>query len=189
MSVPELPDFEQCLRLGQGALDAAELAECHGVLCGVLAVSPQAGADDFMRQLHALQLLDQPGEPVRSMFDALFRATVAQLDDEEMGFRLWLPDDDEPLEERTEALGRWCTGLLAGLAAQGDLEGLSGEAGEAVRDLEQIARAGLSAGGEAEAPAREDDERAFAEITEYVRVVAMMLREDFRGPEQDDPIH
>lgn len=189
MSVPQLPDFEESLRLGQGTLDAAELAECHGVLCGLLAVSPQAGADDFFRQLHVLQLLDHPGEPLRGIFDELFRATVAQLDDEEMGFRLWLPEDREPLEDRAEALARWCTGLLAGLAAQGDLEGLSGEAGEAIRDLEQIARAGLSTGGQADAKAREADERAFVEIAEYVRVVAMMLREDFRGPEQGDAIH
>lgn len=189
MSVPQLPDFEESLRLGQGVLDAAELAECHGVLCGVLAVSPQAGVDDYFRHLHILQLLDQPGEPLRGLLEDLFRATVAQLDDEEMGFRLWLPDDREPLEERTEALARWCTGLLAGLAAHGDVEGLSGEAGEAVRDLEQIARAGLSTGGEADSKAREADERAFTEIAEYVRVVAMMLREDFRGPDESDAIH
>lgn len=189
MSVPQLPDFEDSLRLGQGALDAADLAECHGVLCGLLAVSPQAGADDYVTQLHALQLVDQPASPVRGMLDELFRATLAQIDDEEMGFRLWLPEDHEPLEERTEALARWCTGILAGLATQGDVQGLEGEAAEAVRDLEQIARAGLSAGGDADSETREDDERAFAEVTEYVRVVAMMLREDFRGPEQGEPIH
>jgi uncharacterized protein YgfB (UPF0149 family) len=189
MSDPQLPDFEHSLRLGNGRLDAAELAECHGVLCGFLAISPQAGADDYIAQLFALQLVDQPDEVLRVMLDDLFRATVAQLDDEEMGFRLWLPDDSEPLEERTEALARWCTGLLAGLAIQGNIDTLTGEVAEAVGDLEQIARAGLSAGGEAEHESREEDERAFAEISEYVRVVAMMLREDFRGPEQGESLH
>lgn len=189
MGVPQLPDFEHSLRLGQGILDAAELAECHGVLCGFLAVSPQAGVEDFLGQLHALQLLDHPGQPLRAMLEELFAATVAQLEDEEMGFRLWLPDDREPLEERTEALARWCTGLLAGLASQGDLGALSGEAGEAVKDLEQIARAGLSAGGDGGAEARENDERAFTEIAEYVRVVTLMLREDFRGPDEGEALH
>lgn len=189
MSLPQLPDFEHSLALGQGILDSAELAECHGVLCGVLSVSPQAGTDDFIAQLRALQLLDQPGEALRMCFGELLTATVAQLDDEEMRFRLWLPDDDEPLEERTEALSRWCTGLLAGLATQSNLDGLSGEAEEAVRDLEQIARAGLSAGQEGDAEAREADEQAYTEIAEYVRVVTIMLREDFRGPEQGEPIH
>ena len=189
MAIPQLPDFEYSLRLAQGQVDAAELAECHGLLCGFLAVNPQAGADDFIRQLQHLQLVDQPGAGLQALLRDLHAATAAQLDDEEMRFRLWLPDDSEPLEERTEALARWCTGLLAGLAAQGDLKGLAGEAGEAVRDLEQIARAGLSAGGEEDASAREDDERAFTEISEYVRVVAMMLREDFRGPDAGEAVH
>ncbi len=30
---------------------------------------------------------------------------------------------------------------------------------------------------------------AFAEIVEYVRVVALMMQEDFRGPAQHDAIH
>lgn len=189
MGSRELPDFEYSLRLGQGSLDAAELAECHGVLCGLLTVSRQAGAEDFFRELRELRLLDQPREAIRATLEDLFQATEAQLEDEEMGFRLWLPNDREPLEERTEALARWCTGLLAGLASQGDLDSLSGEAGEAVRDLEQIARAGLSVGGEADNEAMEEEERAFAEVSEYVRVVAMMLREDFRGPGQDEAVH
>ena len=189
MSIPQLPDFEHSLRLGQGSFDAAELAECHGVLCGLLAVSPQAGTDDFVRELGALQLIEQPDEAIRAMLKELLHATSAQLTDEEMGFRLWLPNDREPLEDRTEALARWCTGLLAGMATQGNLQALSGEASEAVRDLEQIARAGLSAGGEAGSEAREEDEQAFVEIAEYVRVVVLMLREDFRGPEQGEAIH
>jgi len=189
MSIPQLPDFEQSLHLGEGSFDAAELAECHGVLCGLLAVSPQAGTDDFVRELGTLQLIEQPGEPVRKMLGELMHATCAQLEDEELGFRLWLPHDREPLEDRTEALARWCTGLLAGIATQGDLQALSGEASEAVRDLEQIARAGLSAGGEADSEAREEDEQALVEIAEYVRVVALMLREDFRGPEHGEAIH
>ncbi|HKJ18014.1 MAG TPA: UPF0149 family protein [Xanthomonadales bacterium] len=189
MNNPQLPDFENSLRIGQGQLDAAELAECHGVLCGFLAISPQAGPSDYMTQLDSLQLVDQPDEALRLVLDELFSSTVAQLEDDEYGFRLWLPDDSEPLEERTEALARWCTGLLAGLASQGSIEALRGEAAEAVGDIEQIARAGLSAGPAEDEDAREDDERAFTEIAEYVRVVTLMLREDFRGPEQGEPVH
>lgn len=189
MGVPQLPDFEQILKLGQGSIDAAELAECHGVLCGFLAVSPQAGPDDYIARLEALELLHQPGQAIRQVLDELFDATAAQLADEGMRFRLWLPDDREPLEERTEALARWCTGLLVGLATHGDIDALSGEVREALQDLEQIARAGLSAGAEGDAEALEDDERAFTEIAEYVRVVVLMLREDFRGPVQGEAVH
>jgi hypothetical protein len=99
-----------------------------------------------------------------------------------------LPDDDEPLEERTIALGQWCMGFLAGLASGGQFNALSEEASEAIEDLQQIARAELTA-AEGGAEDNEDDEQALAEIIEYVRVVALMMREDFRGPRSNDAIH
>ena len=187
MSSPQLPNFERSLRLSQGSLDAAELAECHGILCGWLSVHPQSSPQDYFRQLAELHVLDEPGEALRLMLTDLFHVTLEQLQDQEMGFRLWLPEDNEPLEERTESLARWCTGLLAGLACEGSLRTLSREAAEAVTDLEQIARAGLSSSGNEQE--LESDEKAFAEISEYVRVVTMMLREDFRGPGDEDAIH
>ena len=65
------------------------------------------------------------------------------------------------------------------------------EAAEALDDVQQIARAGFaSSADEAEALAQEEeDERAFVEIVEYVRVVILILREEWRGPRIDDPIH
>lgn len=189
MNVPELPDFNQCLALANGSLNGAELAECHGVLCGVLSVSPNADSAEFLSQLRNLELLEDPDEALVSVLDELFIATTAQLDDDAMSFRLWLPDDEDPLEQRTDALAHWCTGFLAGLATRGDLDGLQGETEEAVRDLEQIARAGISAGDDEDGRSRDEDERDFLEIAEYVRIVTMILREDFRGPEQGEPIH
>jgi uncharacterized protein YgfB (UPF0149 family) len=35
----------------------------------------------------------------------------------------------------------------------------------------------------------EDDEEAFFEISEYVRIIALMMREEFRGPGSEDLIH
>ena len=66
----------------------------------------------------------------------------------------------------------------------GSLDGLSDEAGEALRDLQQIATACLSGDDDGEA-----EEQAFAEIVEYVRVVALVLREDLRGPGAGESIH
>ena len=36
MSGARLPDFEHTLAIAQGNLEAPELAECHGVACGLL---------------------------------------------------------------------------------------------------------------------------------------------------------
>ena len=188
MQVPSLPDFERAIRLSQGNLDAAELAECHGLLCGLLCRETNSTANDFISQLAAMQLVVKPGAALEAVLVEAFQSTMAQLGDEEFGFVLWLPDDRESLEERTIALAQWCSGFLAGLASGGQLDALSEEAKEAIEDLQQITEAEISSPG-LDAVESEEDEVAFTEIVEYVRVVALMMREDFRGPGQEEAIH
>ena len=186
MSAPSLPDFDHVLRLSQGNLDAAELSECHGLLCGMLCCESGSTANDFMTELAAMTLVVNPGTALESSLIETHKSTQYQLDDEELGFVLWLPDDEELLEERIMALGQWCSGFLVGLASSGQLDALSEEAKEAIDDLQQIARAELSSTAEGES---EEEENAYAEIVEYVRVVALMMYEDFRGPGHDEAIH
>jgi uncharacterized protein YgfB (UPF0149 family) len=188
MSAPELPDFESTIRLSQGDLDAAELAECHGLLSGLLCREPGSTATDFRFQLSAMKLAVNPSAELESALTEAHACTVRQLGDEEFGFALWLPDDDEPLEERIIALGRWCSGFLAGLVCGGQLNALSEEATEAIEDLQQIAQAEMTSHSPDESES-EEEEVAFAEIVEYVRVVALMMHEDFRGPGQHEAIH
>jgi uncharacterized protein len=186
-----LPDFRHAVLISHGGLDAAELAECHGVLCGMICGENGGTAEDFMRHLATLELAVEAGTALHEVMREAFASTVQQLADEELRFALWLPDDEQPLEERTRSLAQWCTGFLAGLGVGGPLQPLSAEATEALADLQQIARAGLSAyADEAEMPEQqEENEQAFSEIVEYVRVVALILREELRGPGVDDPIH
>jgi uncharacterized protein YgfB (UPF0149 family) len=188
MSAPALPDFERTIELGLGNLDMAGLAECHGVLCGLVCRQPGGVATDFLHYLGELQLVVNPSAALGAALIEAFECTVQQLADEDMGFELWLPDDDALLVDRTAALAQWCSGFLAGLASGGPFEVLSEEADEAIADLQQIARAELTVpeGGD---QGSEEDEVAFTEIVEYVRVVTLMMREDFRGPGVDDPIH
>ena len=188
MTAPSLPEFERTLRLGRGDLDAAGLAESHGLLCGLVCRESSQTAGDYLQHLSAMRLVIEPGEALHEALTEAWRSTVAQFEDEEFGFTLWLPDDDEPLEERTVALARWCSGFLAGLGSGGQLDSLSEEAREAIGDLQDIARAELSAPS-GDDPESEEDETAYAEIVEYVRVVALVLREDFRGPQAHEVIH
>ena len=41
------------------------------------------------------------------------------MNNSDVEFELMLPDDDESLEARVEALGTWCQGFVYGLAAGG----------------------------------------------------------------------
>ena len=60
---------------------------------------------------------------------------------------------------------------------------LSEDAAEALEDLRQIAQAEAGDG------VAEDEETAFFEVVEYLRVVTLLLREELRGPESNEAIH
>ena len=113
MPASDLPDFGRTLALSRGNLDAAELAECHGALCGLLCRNSSATVDDYLELLDLLQLLPPSSGGLTTSLEDVFSGTGAQLADEEMGFQLWLPDDAQTLVERTTALAQWCTGFLA----------------------------------------------------------------------------
>lgn len=186
MNTAKLPDFEHTLAMTQGNLEAPELAECHGIVCGLLCRLPDARLDAFIGLLDMLELVKTPGAGLKMALEELLNASKAQLSDEELGFSLWLPNDEEMLEERTMALSQWCNGFLAGIGSSGDdtLEALSDEANDALKDLQQISTAAVTDTDESE-----EDEIAFAEIVEYIRIVTLMIREDLRGPESQDFIH
>ena len=186
MSSARLPDFEHTLAIAQGNLDATELAECHGVVCGLLCRLPEASLDAYMGLLDMLELLKTPGTGLKMSLEELLNSTRKQMVDEDMGLALWLPDDEEILEERTLALSQWCSGFLAGLGSGGDetLEAMSDDANDALQDLQKISTAEVADTSESE-----EDEQAFAEIVEYIRIVILMIREDFRGPDGQDLIH
>jgi len=191
MSTESLPDFEHSLALAAGSLDAAALAETHGVACGLLVRQGDATADAYFDLLALLEILREPGPGFGQSLAELFSASRSQLQDDELGLVLWLPDDEESLEDRTEALAQWCSGFLASVGAGDDqrLETLSGEGAEALADIQESAMAEIGEPCEDGYAAQEEEEGAFAEIVEYVRIAVLILREDLRGPEAGDSIH
>ncbi|MBT8050396.1 MAG: UPF0149 family protein [Gammaproteobacteria bacterium] len=188
MSAPSLPNFSRALDLSRGNLDSAEMAESHGLLCGLLCCGLADTAGDYLEQLRAIQLVPDASDGMAQTLAELWDTTRRQMEDEELGFALWLPDDDELLEERTISLAQWCSGFLAGLGSGCSLEDLTEEASEALEDLVEISRAEI-APDEGPLSASEEDEKAYAEIVEYVRIIALTLREEFRGPGGNDSIH
>lgn len=186
MSSVRLPDFERTLAIAQGNLEAPELAECHGVAVGLLCRQADASLDVYIGLLGMLELVNSPGTGLKMALEELLSSSTEQLADDDMGLSLWLPDDVETLEDRTMALSHWCSGFLAGLGSSGDdsLKAMSDDANEALKDLQQISTADVS-----DTAQSEEDENAFVEIVEYIRVVILMIREDLRGPDTQDALH
>ena len=186
MPVQPLPEFEDALAKAGGQLDAAGLSECHGAVCGMLCRHPQHDEDQYLRLLTELELAREPADEMRECLVSLHQATVSQISDEQLRFKVWLPDDEEPLEDRARALAHWCSGFLAGLGFGHDaaMDELSGDLEEVLADLQQIARAEADTDGDSE-----EEEAALVEVVEYIRIVTLMLREALRPPESRDRLH
>jgi len=186
MPVQQLPEFDLALAVAAGRLDAGELSECHGAVCGMLCRHPQYGGSEALRLLAELELVRNPELELRDFLVSLHEATASQIGDAQMRFSLWLPGDEEPLEYRTRALAQWCSGFLAGLGFghNADLDNLSEDIEGVLADLQQIARAETDPETDPET-----EETALVEIIEYIRVVALMLREELRPAAPRDSVH
>ncbi len=159
-------------RLEQLALDYPDLtaAEIHGALSGLLCSDRSLECEQWLRLLfadEASRLTD--GE--RQLLTALYTATKAGLASPDLAFCLLLPDDDEPLDERTRALSDWCQGFLFGFGQGAGERSWSAESDEVLRDLVEISRIEPEASSDA-------GEEAYTEIAEYVRIAVQLIRGD-----------
>src|ERR1700677_2361098 len=163
-------DFEDVLAAAGSLADAAE---AHGSLCGALcSVSPYK-MQDWVNEIlpDGASLSDESA----AMIERVFAATAASFGEQGMEFQPLLPDDDQPLNGRANALALWCTGFLYGLGTGQicDLDALNGDVGEIVRDFTEISRA---TGDDADAD--EYNEQAYAELVEFIRVAAQVVFEE-----------
>ena len=169
-------------------------SESHGVLCGLLCVKGFISYDDWKQLLHDEQKsqaiwpdegLEQDDNSATDdhkvtiteddwgLLQDLYEETLRQLSDDNYGFYLLLPNDEQPLRLRTQALVEWCEGFLFGLGAGEikDFAQLPDDVNEISHDLAEISRAYH------EDETTEADEVAFAELVEYVRVGVLVVYE------------
>jgi uncharacterized protein YgfB (UPF0149 family) len=124
--------------------------------------------EDWLAEILPEDSLANGADPV---LQTLYDVTVAALSSGEMEFDILIPDDDRPIEERTQALSLWCTGFLYGLGtSSADPLRLPGELGEIVRDLTEITHADVDTSDTQEA-----NESALAELVEFVRVGVQLV--------------
>jgi hypothetical protein len=170
MSDIRFEDFEDVLATAGGLADAAE---AHGSLCGALcSVSPYRMQDWINEILPDGAALSDESSAV---LERVFTTTATSFGEQGMEFEPLLPDDEQPLNGRANALALWCTGFLYGLGTGSisDLEALGGDVGEIVRDFTEISRA---TGDDAEGD--ESNEQAYAELVEFIRVAAQVVFEE-----------
>lgn len=153
-------------------------AEAHATLTGLVCASPVLPGD-WMSKVTG-------GADTAQELVVVLAALESQLRNDlsagQMQFDLLLPDDDTELSQRAAELALWCHAFVYGLTVGGipTDRPLPGEVGEVVRDFSTLSQAAHE--GEAE----EDDERAYVELCEYVRVGAQLVYEELQRARQQN---
>jgi hypothetical protein len=148
-------------------------AECHGFLCGYLCVNDSVQEDMFRKYLLSDMSDQQMCAECCKQITELAVEVCLKIASEDFTLELLLPDESSPLSERSAALIEWCEGFLSGLGIAGvtDFDLLSFECRELIQDLYKICRLDadeINGCGE-------EEEAAFTELIEYVRMGAILL--------------
>ncbi|WP_133406122.1 UPF0149 family protein [Parashewanella tropica] len=177
------------------ALKAAELAqhpaEVHGTLVGLICGGVEHKAKAWVTPMQDLISDGQPfPAELHSLIEDLYKDTLERLEEFEFGFTLLLPEEEESLNVRVEALSLWVQSYLAAIAIiQPKLKQASAEVKEVIEDLTEIAQVELDVSDD------DESEAAFIELEEFVRVSAILCYAEFtpelpkKSDEQPDILH
>ena len=151
-------------------------AEAHGMATGMLCVNEQTESSAWLAELlhNSSSVLDEN----KNLLVKLFEETRRLMASDEFEFDLFLPEDDTSLAERVEALKSWCRGFLFGVGSTASSSSWPKDAREILKDITEFTMLDASVEGE-------DDERAFMEITEYLRSAVLLLCEDLDNSSGD----
>jgi len=169
----ELLDFDEyALALAACGL-AFSATELQGGLFGRLAGGHTLAENELLAfTAELVEVSPLSLTPAKETLERIYQDTLAQAQDQQGLLELLLPDDDELLPERLDALSKWCRCYLSGLGQTG-LSGdtaLPADAAEAMRDVAAIALV------DPECQEDEDDEASYVELVEFVRVATTLIQ-------------
>lgn len=156
-------------------------AQAHGMMTGRLAVEGTAAERACLAQiLEASDTANALAKEVEGMLAAVFDATYCELAGRQSEFSPMLPDDSATTTARTEALAHWSEGYLHGLVSKESSEGIRKQLAHEpvagiIKDLLAMTRAAVDVDGD------EEDEAAYAEVVEYLRVAVQLVYEELAG--------
>ncbi|HEB86529.1 MAG TPA: YecA family protein [Gammaproteobacteria bacterium] len=153
-------------------------AECHGVLCGLLAVQEDNAQSRWLAHCApGVEAGDLLAQEAVGILQSVYIRVLEQMKNPDFVFQLLLPDDDSGLPERIDAFSHWCQGFLMGMSLGGvvDTAKLPGELPEFVRDLLAFTHAGDFETDDVQ------DEQSWSELNEYVRMGVLLFHEEIRS--------
>ncbi|WP_417582376.1 UPF0149 family protein [Nitrincola sp.] len=183
-TLPDLPEFDTIadLMISEGVLTLSP-AELHGLMAGQLSAGARFDTDTLLKVLCELMNVNQlTDEKATLVFGSLYQITLAQLLDEDLGFRLLLPDDDQEISQRVDALSSWCSGFLAGFGMYLGEQSMSDALREGLQDFAEIAQVSTDPD-----ELDDEDESGLLELQEYVRMAALYIFAECNPDVDPDP--
>lgn len=167
-----LPKYQEIDQVLQHTSLKLHPAQVHGVITGLICADPNS-----KKGWEELVTGQKEANKTHEILQKIYENTANQLADFLFEFQLILPSDRTALPERAEALTLWCQGFLTGLKLkQVDIEGREeSDITEAIDDIIEIAKMNYE-----EVVASEEDEAAFMELVEYVRMAAILIYQDLQ---------
>ena len=171
-SVDRYIQIESALVLSGIEISASEV---HGTIVGAIANHMKSGQSPDL-----LRLVEPNADPNDGRFAQLsetlydlYRENSGFLLEGKEGFNLLMPDDDESINARAEALASWSRGYILGLLYNEafSIDQLPDNGPEIVRDIMQIAEAAAGSDNE------QEEGWALAELEEYIKVGCQLVFE------------
>lgn len=179
MSILAPNDFQQLINTLKISYTPAEF---HGFLAGLIA----GGVQDESWKTLTYQFTNDGhafSQAPLATLSEFYQHLNDSFDDANTLFSLWLPTDNTPNAQENaqdgfalaDSIAEWTSHFLLGLGlAQPTLQKETGEVGEAIDDLDEIAKLGYD-----EADNNEELLEAGEEIVEYLRVITLFLHSHF----------
>lgn len=151
-------------------------AEFHGFLSGLIA----GGVQDESWKTLTYQFTNDGhafSQAPLAQLTELYQQLNDSFDEANTLFSLWLPAEEDGFA-LADAIAEWTSHFLLGLGlAQLTLQQETDEVGEAIDDLDEIAKLGYD-----EADNSEELLEAGEEVVEYLRVITLFLHSHFANP-------
>lgn len=162
-------------------------AEVQGTACGLLAVNLNADAELWYGQI--FQERDKENifqQDISHELNRYLQVLRVQMQDSNFDFSLLLPEDDESLADRAEAMQEWTQGFLLGIALAGlqNLGDLPEDSKELVDDFIEISKA-----GQFDTSDEDESEDAYLHIVEYLRMGVLLIAEELQPSSSSATIH
>lgn len=172
----KLPEFGEVAHQLEQADAFISPAEAHGLLSGCVCAGSRLSGKSLLEPI--LGFGTKHAASGKKILMSLYHISSQQLYDADFTFQLLLPMDNASLLDRAKALKEWCQGFISGLGWAGiePEQCQSEDVQSALLHISEIARLDIH-----NIIATEEDEKAFLEVVEYVRLAVMSIYMEFSG--------